>query len=59
MSAPLVIGYDGSEDAAGAIAAAGRLLSPRPVLVVHSYVGLSRFLLRSDPPGLTARWPRR
>jgi nucleotide-binding universal stress UspA family protein len=48
--APLVAGYDGSEDAAGAIASAGRLLSPRRTLVVHSYVGLSRLLLRSDPP---------
>ena len=53
VSAPLVIGYDGSEDAVNAIAAAGRLLSPRPALVVHSYVGLSRLLLRSDPPDLT------
>ena len=48
-----MIGYDGSEDAVNAIAGAGRLLSPRPALVVHSYVGLSRLLLRSDPPDLT------
>ena len=46
---PVVIAYDGSEDAAGAIAAAGRLFShDAPALVVHSFVGLSRMLLRSN-----------
>lgn len=51
MSGPFLIAYDGSEDAARAIASAGRLLALRDALVVHSYVGLSRMLLRRDPPG--------
>jgi nucleotide-binding universal stress UspA family protein len=34
LTAPLVIAYDGSDDAAKAIAAAGRLIAPRPALVV-------------------------
>jgi nucleotide-binding universal stress UspA family protein len=49
MSGPLLIAYDGSEDGANAIAAAGHLLVPRPALVVHSYVGFSRILVRTDP----------
>ena len=53
MTGPILIAYDGSDDAANAIACAGRLLAPRQALVVHSYVELSRFLLRSDPPAFT------
>jgi nucleotide-binding universal stress UspA family protein len=34
VSGPLLIAYDGSEDGDNAIAAAGRLLAPRPALVV-------------------------
>jgi len=34
LTAPLVIAYDGSDGAAKAIAAAGRLIAPRPALVV-------------------------
>jgi nucleotide-binding universal stress UspA family protein len=34
VTAPLVIAYDGSDGAAKAIAAAGRLIAPRPALVV-------------------------
>ena len=48
MTEPVVIAYDGSEDAVNAIACAGRLLAPRPALVVHSFVGLSRMMLRSN-----------
>jgi nucleotide-binding universal stress UspA family protein len=48
MSGPLLIGYDGSDDAAHAIACAGRALAPRPALVVHSFFGLSHMMLRSN-----------
>lgn len=48
MTSPLLVAYDGSEDAANAIACAGRVLAPRRALVVHSFVGLSRMLLRSN-----------
>ena len=48
MSGPLLIAYDGSDDAAHAIACAGRLLAPRPTLVVHSFFGLSHMMLRSN-----------
>lgn len=37
MTAPILIGYDGSEDAANAIACAGRVLAPRRALVVHCF----------------------
>lgn len=48
MKGPALIAYDGSEDAARAIACAGRLLAPRRVLVVHSFFGLSHMMLRSN-----------
>jgi nucleotide-binding universal stress UspA family protein len=54
MSGPLLIAYDGSEGAANAIAAAGHLVAPRPALVVHSYVGFSRILVRTDPQPVIA-----
>ena len=50
---PLLIAYDGSEDAANAIARAGLLLAPRAAVVVHSFVGLSHLLLHSDAQGLS------
>jgi nucleotide-binding universal stress UspA family protein len=53
MTGPILIAYDGSEDAANAIACAGRLLAPRQALVVHSFLGFSRLLLRSDPPAFS------
>jgi nucleotide-binding universal stress UspA family protein len=42
MSGPLLIAYDGSEDAANAIAAAGHLLAARPVLVLAEAVARPR-----------------
>ena len=48
MSGPALIAYDGSDDAAHAIACAGRLLAPRQALVVHSFFGLSHMMLRSN-----------
>jgi len=48
MPEPILIAYDGSDDAAQAIASAGRLLAPRRALVVHSFFGLSHMMLRSN-----------
>src|SRR3712207_2784645 len=48
MTRPLLIVYDGSDDASDAIASAGAVLAPRPVLVVHSFVGLTRRILHSN-----------
>ena len=48
MSGPLLIAYDGSDDAAHGIACAGRVLAPRRALVVHSFFGLSHLMLRSN-----------
>ena len=48
MTGPLLFAYDGSRDAANAIARAGEVLAARPALVVHAYVGLSRMLLHSS-----------
>lgn len=45
---PLVIAYDGSDDASSAIGWAGRLLAPWRALVMHSFVGLSQLLLHSN-----------
>ena len=39
MSGPLLLAYDGSDDAARAIAYAGRLLAQQRALVVHSFFG--------------------
>ena len=48
MSGPLLIAYDGSNDAAHAIECAGRLLAPKRAIVVHSFLGLSQMMLRSN-----------
>lgn len=52
-AAPVVLCYDGSEDAKRAIARAGELLGSRPAVVCHTWTGLSRLLLRSDIEGIT------
>jgi len=48
-----VIGYDGSEDASAAIRHAGRLLGPRPAVVIHVWESLAGLLLHTDVDGLT------
>jgi nucleotide-binding universal stress UspA family protein len=48
-----LIAYDGSEDAAAAIRHAGRLLAPRPAVVVHVWESLAGALLHTDTAGLT------
>jgi nucleotide-binding universal stress UspA family protein len=48
-----LIAYDGSEDAAAAIRHAGRLLAPRPAVVVHVWESLAGALLHTDAAGLT------
>jgi len=48
MSGPVLIAYDGSDDAGHAIACAGRVLAGRRALVVHSFFGLSHMMLRSS-----------
>jgi len=48
VTGPALLAYDGSEDAAKAIVCAGRLLAQREALVVYSFVGLSRMMLRSN-----------
>lgn len=49
---PILIAYDGSEDAAAAIRRAGRLLAPRPAVVVHVWESLAGLLLHTDVSGL-------
>ena len=44
----VLIAFDGSEDAANAIALAGGLLRGRQAVVVHSFAPLSRLVLRSN-----------
>lgn len=51
--APVLLCYDGSEDAANAIARAGELLKAKRALVVYSWTGLAELLLRSDLQGMT------
>jgi nucleotide-binding universal stress UspA family protein len=48
-----LIGYDGSEDSAAAIRHAGKLLGPRPAVVVHVWESLAGALLHTDVTGLT------
>jgi nucleotide-binding universal stress UspA family protein len=48
-----LIGYDGSEDAAAAIRKAGKLIGPRPAVVVHVWESLAGLLLHTDVNGLT------
>jgi nucleotide-binding universal stress UspA family protein len=52
-SGTVLIGYDGSEDAAAAIRHAGTLLAPRPAVVVHVWESLAGSLLHTDVAGLT------
>jgi nucleotide-binding universal stress UspA family protein len=52
-SATVLIGYDGSEDAAAAIRCAGDLLAPRRAVVASVWDSLSSLLLRTDVDGLT------
>jgi hypothetical protein len=52
-SGTVLIGYDGSEDAAAAIRHAGRLIAPRPSVVVHIWESLAGTLLDTDVAGLT------
>lgn len=52
---PLILAYDGSDDAANAIANAARLFAPRPALVVHVFEGLADRLVHAGLPGLTSR----
>jgi nucleotide-binding universal stress UspA family protein len=49
----VLIGYDGSEDAAAAIRHAGTLIAPRPAVVVHIWESLAGALLHTDVAGLT------
>jgi nucleotide-binding universal stress UspA family protein len=48
-----LIGYDGSDDAAAAIRHAGKLLGPRPAVVVNVWMSLAGALLHTDANGLT------
>jgi nucleotide-binding universal stress UspA family protein len=50
---PVLIAYDGSEDAAAAIRRAGRLLGPRRAVVVRVWEPLAGLLLQTDLDGLT------
>jgi nucleotide-binding universal stress UspA family protein len=52
-SGTILIGYDGSEDAAAAIRHAGTLLAPRPALVVHVWDSVAGALLHTDVEGLS------
>lgn len=52
-SGTVLIGYDGSEDAAAAIRHAGKLIAPRPSVVVHIWESLAGTLLDTDVAGLT------
>ena len=52
MSGSVLFCYDGSDCAAHAIERAATLLVPRRALVCHTWIGLSRVLLRADTAGL-------
>ena len=45
---PVLIGYDGYEDAAAAIRGAGALLGPRPAFVAYVWESLAALLLHAD-----------
>ena len=47
-SSTVLIGYDGSEDAAEAIRTAGRLFGPRPAIVAFVWDSLAELLLNTD-----------
>ena len=49
----VLIGYDGSDDAAAAIRCAGELLAPRRAIVAHVWDSLAALLLHTDIQGLT------
>jgi nucleotide-binding universal stress UspA family protein len=51
LSGPAVVAYDGSEEARAAIAAAGRLLAGRPVIVVHAWESTIRHTLSGKALG--------
>lgn len=51
-SATVLIGYDGSEDAARAIEIAARLLRPRRAIVAYAWRSFVEMLLRADVEGL-------
>src|SRR5829696_2451946 len=46
--ATILIGFDGSEEAEGAIRCAGRLLAPRRAIVTHVWESLAELVLPSD-----------
>jgi nucleotide-binding universal stress UspA family protein len=50
---PLLIGYDGSDDAKQAIRLAGALLPGRAAVVGHVWTSLAEFLLHTDVQSLT------
>ena len=49
----VLIGYDGSDDAAAAIRRAGAVLGPRAAIVAHVWDSLAALLLQPDADGLT------
>jgi nucleotide-binding universal stress UspA family protein len=51
LSGPAVVAYDGSEEARAAIAAVGRLLAGRPVVVVHAWESTIRHTLSGKALG--------
>jgi len=51
--ATILIGFDGSEEAEGAIRCAGRLLAPRRAIVTHVWESLAELVLHSDLEDLT------
>jgi nucleotide-binding universal stress UspA family protein len=51
---PILIAYDGSEDAKSAIASAGELLTPRPALIVTFWHAAERLLSTSAGPATYA-----
>ena len=50
---PVLIGYDGYDDAAAAIRGAGALLGPRPAFVAYVWESLAALLLHADVEQLT------
>ncbi|MBN1529398.1 MAG: universal stress protein [Thermoleophilaceae bacterium] len=50
---PVLIGFDGLDDAEAAIRGAGALLAPRPAIVAHVWESLATLLLRADTDSLT------
>jgi nucleotide-binding universal stress UspA family protein len=48
----ILIGYDGSDDADGAIRCAGHLLAPRRAVIAHVWDSVAELLLHTDIPGI-------